>query len=204
MTSGGASRMAGSLTRQGERTRLRRVTAGVDLSARPGARRVPATGSKRILDRAERSLPSRHVGLGWVRLLASGLIAGGGAVLAMTVSAYGSSGSAPHIMVVMMENESASELIGNPAAPNTNALATQYGSATQSYAIGHPSLSNYLELLAGSDFGVNDDGSPSSEGIAASAQTLANQLETAGISWRAYMESMPSGGYTGGDSTCCG
>ena len=204
MTSWGASKMAGSLTRQGERTRLRQTKAGVDLSARPWPGRVPQTGSEPTPDRAGKSLPSRHVGLGWFRLLASGLIVGGGAVLGMTVSAYGSSASVPHIMVVMMENESESELIGNPAAPNTNALATEYGLATQSYSIGHPSLPNYLELLAGSDYGVSDDGTPSSEGIAASAQTLVNQLETAGISWRAYMESMPSAGYTGGDSTCCG
>ena len=125
-------------------------------------------------------------------------------MLGKSVSAYGTSAAAPHIMIVMMENESESELIGNPEAPNTNALATQYGLATQAYAIGHPSLPNYLELLGGSNHGVNDDGTPGSEGIPVSAQTLVNQLETAGISWRAYMESMPSAGYTGGDTTCCG
>jgi len=107
-------------------------------------------------------------------------------------------------MVVMMENESQGELIGNSEAPNTNVLATQYGVATQSYSIGHPSLPNYLELLSGTSSGVTDDGTPSSEAIAASVPTLANQLEKAGISWKAYMESMPSAGYTGGDTTCCG
>ena len=39
---------------------------------------------------------------------------------------------------------------------------------------------------------------------AQNAQTLVNQLETAGIPWKGYMESMPSAGYTGGDATCCG
>ena len=112
--------------------------------------------------------------------------------------------AAPHIMVVVMENESQNELIGSPDAPNTNALADEYGVATQSYAIAHPSLPNYLELLSGSDYGVTDDGAPSSEGIPASAPTLANELEKAGISWKAYMQSMPSAGYTGGDTTCCG
>jgi acid phosphatase len=107
-------------------------------------------------------------------------------------------------MVIMMENESESALIGNPSAPSVNALATEYGLATGSYAIGHPSLPNYLELLSGSNYGVTDDGTPSSESIPASAQTLVNQLETDQISWKAYMESMPSAGYTGGDSTCCG
>jgi len=110
----------------------------------------------------------------------------------------------PHIMVVMMENESQGELIGNSQAPNTNGLAAQYGVATQSYSIGHPSLPDYLELLSGTSSGVTDDGTPSSEGIAASVPTLANQLDKAGISWKAYMESMPSAGYTGGDTACCG
>jgi len=110
----------------------------------------------------------------------------------------------PHVMVVMMENESQGNLIGNPAAPNVNALAAAYGVATASYAVGHPSLPNYLEMLAGSNYGVSDDGTPSSEGVPAGAPTLVNQLETAGVPWRAYLESMPSAGYTGGDSTCCG
>jgi hypothetical protein len=117
-----------------------------------------------------------------------------------TVTSHSPSPTAPHVMVLMMENESQSELIGNRNAPNTNALASQYGSATSSYSIGHPSLPNYLEMLSGSNYGVSDDGTPSSEGISGSAPTLVNQLESAGISWRAYMESMPSAGYTGGDA----
>jgi len=110
----------------------------------------------------------------------------------------------PHIMVVMMENESQGNLIGNPSAPNVNALAATYGIDSASYAVSHPSLPNYLEMLAGSTYGVTDDGAPSSEHIPAGAQTLVNELVTAGIPWRGYMESMPSDGYEGGDTTCCG
>jgi len=103
-------------------------------------------------------------------------------------------------MVIMMENESQSELIGSAGAPDTNALAQRYGLATQSYAFAHPSLPDYLELLSGSDFGVANDDAPSSVNIPAGAQTLVNQLETAGISWRAYFENLPASGYTGGDT----
>lgn len=106
----------------------------------------------------------------------------------------------PHVMEIMMENEAYGDLIGNVAAPNINKLTQTYALATQSYAIGHPSLPNYLEIIAGSNYGVNDDGTPRSEKIASTAPTLANQFETAGISWRAYFESMPSAGYTGGDT----
>ena len=145
--------------------------------------------------------PGRRVRPGWLRIVAGALIVSGGAVIGLSVSAYGSSSPlAPHIMVVMMENESQSELIGNADAPNTNALAQEYGLATQSYAVAHPSLPNYLELLSGSEYGVTSDTTPSSAGIPSSAQTLVDQLEAAGISWRAYFEDMPSAGYTGDDT----
>ena len=39
----------------------------------------------------------------------------------------------------MMENEGAAQVIGNPQQPFINSLASQYGSATQSYAVNHPS-----------------------------------------------------------------
>ncbi len=163
--------------------------------------REPASGARHG---RRRSLLRTFVASGATAVLAAAVVAsvGPSAVLgpAQTVSSSG----APHVMVVMMENESESELIGNPEAPNVNALARQYGSATRSYAIGHPSLPNYLELISGSNYGTTDDGTPSSEGISSGAQTLANQLQNAGYSWKAYMESMPGAGYTGGDSTCCG
>ncbi len=139
------------------------------------------------------------------RIVSAAMIVSGGAVMGLSVSAYGASPTdAPHIMVIMMENESETELLGSPDAPNVNALAAEYGLATESYSVDHPSLPNYLELLSGSTYGVSDDGTPSSDPISSSAQTLVNQLETAGISWKAYMESMPSAGYTGGDTTSGG
>ena len=103
-------------------------------------------------------------------------------------------------MVVMMENEGYSDIIGSSAAPNLNQLAQHYSLATQSYAVGHPSLPNYLEMLSGSTQNVTDDGTPQSENIPAATTTFANQLDSAGISWRGYFESMPSAGYTGGDA----
>jgi hypothetical protein len=106
----------------------------------------------------------------------------------------------PHVMEIMMENEAYSDLIGNSAAPNINKLTQTYALTTQSYAIGHPSLPNYLEMIAGSNYGVTNDDAPSVQNISSGAQTLVNQLETAGISWRAYFESMPSAGYTGTDT----
>ncbi len=114
-------------------------------------------------------------------------------------AAPGATGT-PHVMVIMMENESYSDLIGNSQAPIFNGLAQSYGVATQSYAIGHPSEPNYLEMISGSNYGVNADNTPQQDNLSASASTIVNQFETAGISWRSYFESMPSAGYTGPDT----
>jgi len=97
----------------------------------------------------------------------------------------------PKIMVVMMENQGYDQIIGNPALPYTNALAAGYGSATASYALTHPSLSNYLEIVSGSDEGVTDDNPPSSHSFPA-VPTLADQLVAAGDSVAAYAESLPA------------
>jgi phospholipase C len=92
-----------------------------------------------------------------------------------------------------MENRDYSSVIGSSDAPYVNGLAARSGLATSSYAVGHPSLPNYLALLAGSTFGVNSDCTDCTVG----ATNLIDQLESAGISWRAYMEDMPSPCFTG-------
>jgi acid phosphatase len=98
--------------------------------------------------------------------------------------------SSPHVMIVMMENKSFSEVIGQADQPYTNNLANTYGLATQSYAFGHPSLPNYLDIVSGSNQGVTDDGPPSSHKFP-STQTLADQLVAAGFSAKAYAENLP-------------
>jgi len=99
--------------------------------------------------------------------------------------------SKPHVMIVMMENKSYSQVIGQADQPYTNMLANTYGLVTQSYAFGHPSLPNYLDIVSGSNQGVTDDGPPSSHKFP-SAQTLADQLVAAGFSAKAYAENLPA------------
>lgn len=98
---------------------------------------------------------------------------------------------APHIMVVMMENKNASQVVGQSDEPYTNSLASTYGLATNSYAFGHPSLPNYLDIASGSNQGVTDDNPPSSHDFP-DAVTLADQLVDAGFSAKAYAENLPS------------
>ncbi|MGH9089411.1 MAG: alkaline phosphatase family protein [Acidimicrobiales bacterium] len=94
-------------------------------------------------------------------------------------------------MVVMMENKSFGEVIGQASEPFTNSLVQHYGLATRSYAFGHPSLPNYLDLVSGSSQGVGDDGPPASHSFPG-VPTIATQLAAAGVSEKAYAEDLPA------------
>ena len=65
-----------------------------------------------------------------------------------------------HVFVIMMENHAYVQVIGNPNDPFVNSYAKSVNSATNYFAVGHPSLTNYLEIVGGSNFGVRDDNSP--------------------------------------------
>src|SRR6267378_7607650 len=95
----------------------------------------------------------RSIGLLATLLTAAAALATGGA------TAIGSPGVAryDHIFVIVEENHGFADVIGNPAAPNLNALAHQFGLATDYFGISHPSEPNYVALLGGNTFGVNSD-----------------------------------------------
>ena len=65
-----------------------------------------------------------------------------------------------HVFLIMMENHSYEQIIGNPNAPFINKMTKITNLATNFSAIGHPSLTNYLEVVGGSNFGVISDHSP--------------------------------------------
>ena len=106
------------------------------------------------------------------------------------------SGAVPrfdHVVVVVEENHSYGQVIGNSAAPYINSLASGGALFTRSFAITHPSEPNYLALFSGSTHGLLSDSCPHSY----TTQNLGSQLIGAGLSFRGYSESMPSDGYTG-------
>ena len=67
-----------------------------------------------------------------------------------------------HIFVIMMENHGYQQIIGNPNEPYLNSIVQngKVNLATNYFAVGHPSLTNYLEIVGGSNFGVRSDNSP--------------------------------------------
>jgi hypothetical protein len=65
-----------------------------------------------------------------------------------------------HVFVIMMENHGYSQVVNNPNLPYINELATIANTATNYFAVAHPSLTNYLEVVGGSNFGVLNDNNP--------------------------------------------
>ena len=98
-----------------------------------------------------------------------------------------------HVVVVMEENHSYSDVIGSSSAPYINSLAAGGASFTQSFAVTHPSEPNYLALFSGSTHSLTSDSCPHTY----TTQNLGSELITAGFSFTGYSESMPSDGYTG-------
>ena len=62
-----------------------------------------------------------------------------------------------HVFLIINENHGYAQIIGNSAAPIINALAQDYGLATQYTGVGDPSEPNYVGMLGGSTFGLSDD-----------------------------------------------
>jgi hypothetical protein len=91
-----------------------------------------------------------------------------GLAIALTVNlAFAAEGPVPvgiphldHVFVIMMENHSYSQVLNNPNTPYINQLASTANTATNYFGVAHPSLTNYLEIVGGSNFGVHSDNYP--------------------------------------------
>lgn len=122
----------------------------------------------------------------------SGGLAGG------TIPTSPSTGTVPqfaHVVMVVEENASFSDVIGNPAMPYLNSLSAKYGLATQYYGNMHPSMGNYMMMTTGTP-AVTDDNFQGT----IQADNLARQFAKDGKTWKAYLEGIPSQGYLGGDA----
>ena len=98
-----------------------------------------------------------------------------------------------HIVVVVEENKSFAQIIGNSDAPYINALARRGALFTQSYGITHPSQPNYLALFSGSTHGMGSNACP----LELNGANLASALIEKGLSFVSYAESMPQAGFEG-------
>jgi phosphatidylinositol-3-phosphatase len=168
---------------------------------------------------------SPRVSAGAGTLLALGLAAAATAGLPAAPAAAQPLPPIRHVFVLLLENQSYGATFGSGSAapylartlPARGALLTQY------YAIGHASLGNYIALVSGQapniatqlDCATYADFRSSAPGLDAHGQlrgsgcvyprlvrSLPDQLEAAGLSWRAYMEDM--GKNPARESASCG
>src|SRR5439155_15768162 len=100
--------------------------------------------------------------------------------------------SIQNVFLILMENVTWSEIKDSSNAPYINngllpisSYADHYFTAPNTSG----SLPQYLWLEAGTNFGINDSSDPSAHHIN-NTNHLAQQLERAGISWRAYAENI--------------
>ncbi len=100
-----------------------------------------------------------------------------------------------HVFLVVEENHSYSEVIGNAAMPYLNSLVSQGGLATQYFANAHPSIPNYFMLTTGQPITTDDNFSGT-----VSDDNVVRELVAAGKTWKSYVESLPAPGYTGPDA----
>jgi hypothetical protein len=95
-------------------------------------------------------------------------------------------------MLIWEENHSFASVIGNPAAPVLNRLASQCGLATGYTALTHPSLPNYMEMTSGlpyTSWPWSTDCSPVGA-CTTSAPSVFSELDSKGMQWRSFAESM--------------
>jgi phosphatidylinositol-3-phosphatase len=127
-----------------------------------------------------------------------------GPVAASAGSTGGSNASDPppgapplkHVFVIMMENTSYDGLL-SPSNQNTTfiqQLAANNGLATNYFGVTHVSLPNYIAATSGQTWGSNSD--DVNQAPLFNHQNLVDQLEAAGVSWKAYMENLPAPGDT--------
>lgn len=93
-----------------------------------------------------------------------------------------------YIVYVVFENKEFTDIIGSMYMPVFNRLANTYTLLTAFYAETHPSMPNYLAMVAGSTFDIHLN----CEDCFVNAPSLADQIEASGRTWRDYQEDMPS------------
>jgi len=132
-------------------------------------------------------------------MAAAGLALACAMAIAPAASAQSPSTTMPrlnHVFVIMEENNGFSDVIGNPAAPNLNNLASTFGLETNYFGVSPCcSESNYVGLLGGNTFNVNSDDAYWKNKV--DAPSLITQLDQAGISWKAYLQALPHPNYEG-------
>jgi phosphatidylinositol-3-phosphatase len=93
------------------------------------------------------------------------------------------------VFTIVFENQDAQAVLV-PANSNFYRLSQTYGRADAYISNQHPSLANYIVMTSGDRHGIASNNPPATNTPVPGTDNLADQLDAAGIRWRAYMESM--------------
>jgi hypothetical protein len=170
-------------------------TGAGNLRLYPGDGTTPATSALNFAAGQTRAnngvFPLAGNGNGALALLAT--VTGSGSVnVVLDVAGYFAVAPITHVFTIVMENHDYAEVVGSANAPYINSLIASYGLATSYLDVAHPSLPNYLYLISGDTQypGFVDLDPTSFPYFPSSGNNLGNQLQTGGIAWRSYQESM--------------
>lgn len=87
--------------------------------------------------------------------------------------------------MIVLENRSYDEVLGNANMPWLNSAMKRYAVATNYRSIAEPSQPNYFALTAGTTGGVTTN-----DAVTLDVPSIASQLTESGGSWRAYMQGL--------------
>src|SRR6185503_9013943 len=99
-----------------------------------------------------------------------------------------------HIVVMVLENKAASQIMGASEAGYFNKLAAVFSTAANYRAIMHPSLPNYIALTSGTNAGITSDCKPKS--CTADVRSIGDEITQSGRTWKMYAEGMPAPCYS--------
>jgi len=136
-----------------------------------------------------------------IRAKAAAVTAVTGVAAALTLGMSAASGAAAtgahggdqqvrldRVFVIVLENHSQHSVIGDPSTPFITSLAQQYGQAADYFGVTHPSEPNYVAMVSGSNWFINND-NPANR---FDHTNLVDGLDARHISWGAYMEALPA------------
>lgn len=114
-------------------------------------------------------------------------------------------GKISRVMVIVLEDEPYPWPSGPSEAPFLTSLISKYAFAGSYSSISFPSLAGYMALTGGSKFGIDsqpypaNDAAPPSNVQGAKVKSIGYLFDKAGLTWKAYMEDLPSPCYAGDD-----
>ncbi|MEO5780326.1 MULTISPECIES: alkaline phosphatase family protein [Arthrobacter] len=105
-----------------------------------------------------------------------------------TGSARPAGGQLDHVVIIVLENKSASEVLAGAQSPYFSRLAQDYALAANYQAIMRPSLPNYIAMTAGTNAGITSNCKP--KDCSRDVRSIADSIQDSGRTWKMYAEGM--------------